>query len=239
MLLGHGRSIPEADGTARRARHARRSHPWLLAAVALGVIVVGLVAALALTAALGGDGADRPRAGADGPTDFVSYQDPQGRFGLSYPSDWRQVPPSAPDVALLLRVKPMAEDSMLVRVVPLAEPVKPDQLGEAKKITDRLVQGSDVRVLVERQVTLNGLPGYYYLYTFGEPGSDRFGLHAHYFLFSGSTMHVLVFQALPDTNFTELAPAFDSIARSYQVPSGTSSPAPATGSDPASEEPSG
>lgn len=185
--------------------------------------------ALALTAALGGDGADRSRAGADGadrsragadsPTDVVPYQDPQGRFRLAYPSDWRQVPPTAADVALLLRVKPTAENSMLVRVVPLAEPVvTPDQLLEAKKMTDSLVQGSDVRVLVERQVTLNGLPGYYYLYTFGEPGSDRFGVHAHYFLFSGSTMHVLVFQALPDTDFIELAPDFDSIARSYQVP---------------------
>jgi hypothetical protein len=237
MRLGHGRSAAGPDGTPRHARRARRSHPWLLATAALGAIVVGLVAALALIAALGGDGADR--AGADGPTDSVSYQDPQGRFRLSYPSDWRQVPPSAADVALLLRVKPMAEDSMLVRVVPLAEPVKLDQLLEAKKTTDGLLQGSGVRVLVERQVTLNGLPGYYYLYTFGEPGSDRFGLHAHYFLFSGSTMHVLVFQALPDTDFIELAPDFDSIARSYQVPSGTSSTAPATGSDPASAEPSG
>jgi hypothetical protein len=223
----------------RRARHARRSQPRLLAITALGVIVVGLVAALALTAALGGDGADRSSSGADGPTDVVSYQDPQGRFRLSYPSDWLQVPPSAEDVALLLRVKPRAQNSMLVRVVPLPEPVKPDRLLEAKKMTDSLVQGSDVRVLVERQVTLNGLPGYYYLYSFGEPGTDRFGVHAHYFLFSGSTMHVLVFQALPDTEFIELAPDFDSIAQSYQVPSGTSSPAPVTSSEPASPEPSG
>jgi hypothetical protein len=101
--LGPGREAAGQEGTRRHARHARRSRRWLLATAALGVIVVGLVTALALTAALGGDGADRSLTGADGPTDVVSYQDPQGRFGLSYPTDWSQVPPSATDVALLLR----------------------------------------------------------------------------------------------------------------------------------------
>lgn len=73
--------------------------------------------------------------------------------------------------------------------------------------------------------------------TLGEPGSAGFAVHAHYFLFSGSTMHVLVLQALPDTEFTELAPTFDRIARSYRVPVapirpaavGSTAPAPPAG----------
>ena len=60
--------------------------------------------------------------------------------------------------------------------------------------------------------------------TLGEPGSAGFAVHAHYFLFSGSTMHVLVLQALPDTEFTELAPTFDRIAHSYRVPVAQSGP---------------
>lgn len=90
-------------------------------------------------------------------------------------------------------------------------------MGDIKALTDRLLQGSNVHVVVQRPVQLGGLAGYYYLYTIGEPGSAGFGVHAHYFLFSGSTMHVMVLQALPDTDFTELAPTFDRIARSYRV----------------------
>ncbi len=148
---------------------------------------------------------------------FVPYEDPQGRFSLSHPSGWQQESSSTSQAALLLRTDPTSQNSMLVRVVPLDEPVRPEQLADAQKLTDSLVQASDVNVLVVRQITLNGVPGYYYLYTFGQPGSDRFGLHAHYFLFRGSTMHVLVFQALPDTEFVDLAPAFDAVARSYRV----------------------
>lgn len=148
---------------------------------------------------------------------FVPYEDPQGRFSLSYPGGWQLEPSAASQAALLLRTDPSSQSSMLVRIVPLDEPVRPEQLAEAKKLTDSVVQASDVNVVVVRQITLNDVPGYYYLYTFSEPGSDRFGLHAHYFLFSGSTMHVLVFQALPDTEFVDLAPDFDAIARSYRV----------------------
>ncbi|HWR47643.1 MAG TPA: hypothetical protein VN327_08550 [Pseudonocardiaceae bacterium] len=100
----------------------------------------------------------------------------------------------------------------------MSAPVNPAQLGDVKALTDKLLGGSNVRVLVQRAVRVNGVPGYYYLYTPGEPGSASFGVHAHYFLFSGSTMHVLVLQALPDTDFTDLGPTFDRIARSYRIP---------------------
>ncbi len=212
-------------------RRWRLRNRWLLGSGA--VVIVGLGLAVALGITVGGSEAEQGHAagtnGGQQPS-FVQYQDPQGRFAVSYPQGWQRVPSSDPQVALLLRTEPGAQDSMLVRIVPLSEPVTAAQLAGAKRITDRLVQASDVRILVQRQITLNGLPGYYYLYTFGKPGSDRFGVHAHYFLFSGSTMHVLVFQALPDTHFVELAPTFDRIARSYQVqPGEPSNPPPATG----------
>ena len=48
-------------------------------------------------------------------------------------------------------------------------------------------------------------------------------MHAHYFLFSGTKMNVLVFQALPD-DFANVAPTFDMIAESFRsdpnVPAG-------------------
>jgi hypothetical protein len=150
----------------------------------------------------------------------VAYQDPQGRFSVSYPQGWSLRTSTDPQVALLASAGPGSGsgDSMLVRVVSLPAPVDPAQLGEVKALTDRLLQGSNVHVVVARPVQLAGLAGYYYLYTLGQPGSAGFAVHAHYFLFSGSTMHVLVLQALPDTDFTELAPTFDQVAHSYRVP---------------------
>ncbi len=203
---------------SRIPHQGRGQRRWLLGTG--GMVIVALGFALWLGAmAVGGKaptGPSDPVGGAPEPA-FVPYQDPQGRFSLSYPTGWQQEPSSASEAALLLRTGPASQSSMLVRIVPLDEPVKPEQLADARKFTDGLVQASDVKVLVVRQITLNGVPGFYYLYTFGRPGSDRFGLHAHYFLFSGPTMHVLVFQALPDTEFVDLAPAFDAIARSYRV----------------------
>lgn len=194
---------------------------WLVGSAAVLVVALGMAAVLGYTLAGpapgGAEQATESNAAAGNRAEFVQYQDPKGRFTVSYPQSWSRVPSSDPEVAMLARAAPGSQDSMLVRVVSLAQPINPAQLGEAKKLTDELVKASDVKIAVERQITLNGVPGYYYLYTFGKPGSDQFGMHAHYFLFSGSTMHVLVFQALPDTHFVDLAPTFDRIARSYQV----------------------
>lgn len=206
------------------------------------VVIVALGLAVLLRYSMGGDGHVRAAspAGEVVPA-LTTYQDPQDRFSVSYPRNWSRLPSADPQVALLAGPAGSA-DSMLVRVVPLPTPVNQAQLGEVKAITDKLLQGSSVRMLVERPVTLNGSPGYYYLYTIGTPGSADFGVHAHYFLFNGSTMHVLVLQALPDTDFTDLAPTFDRIARSYRVEpaaplllppaAGMTAPGPAAGAGP-------
>lgn len=207
-------------------RHRTR---WLLAltAVALGTAVV---ATLGLTVlGWGGRGGSEQAApvASQGPV-FVRYQDPQGRFAISYPQSWQRLPSSDPQVALVLRAGPASQDSVLVRIVQLAKPVDLAHLDGAHQVTDALVRGSDVRVLVERPITLNGMPGFYYLYTFGQPGSGRFGIHAHYFLFaSPTTVDVLVCQALPDTDFVTLAPLFDQVAQSYQaLPAAAPNPGP-------------
>lgn len=149
---------------------------------------------------------------------FTQFEDPGGRFTISYPASWQRVPSTDPQVPLRVRAGARSQDSLLVRIARLDEPVDPAHPTSAKKQVDELVRGSDVRVLLDRPITLNGTPALYYLYTFGKPGSDRFGIHAHYFLFtSPRTVHVLVLQALPDTEFAELAPVFDRIARSYHA----------------------
>ncbi len=149
---------------------------------------------------------------------FVRYEDPQGRFAVSYPRSWQRVPSSDPQVALLVLAGRGSRDSMLVRVVPRPESLNPSNLAQAEKITDALVSSSDVRTRLSVRLTLDGLPGLYYLYKFGKPGTPSYGIHAHYFLFGKSKMYVIVFQALPDDHYVDLAPIWDRITRSFQVP---------------------
>ena len=61
-----------------------------------------------------------------------------------------------------------------------------------------VASNSTVKVLKEQAISLNGMLGYYYFYTF-EDGPVT-AVHAHYFLFSGNKMNILVFQTLPGAN---------------------------------------
>jgi len=88
-------------------------------------------------------------------------------------------------------------------------------LANVKTVTDGIVSSNaSVQVLKQQAVQLNGMVGYYYFYTF----TDDAGLsavHAHYFLFQGRKMNMIVFQASPD-DFTRMAPIFDKVAESFR-----------------------
>ena len=62
-----------------------------------------------------------------------------------------------------------------------------------------------------------GLPGYFYFYSFKDPASGQEGVHTHYFLFKGSTMISVVFQALPKDSFQGLAHLYDDVIGSFKV----------------------
>lgn len=128
------------------------------------VAVVGVVVWLRLMR--GGDGPARaPVPAGEQVAGLVAYQDPQGRFRVAYPRGWSLRASTDPQVALLASAGPgpAAGDSMLVRVVSLPTPVDPAHLDEVKAVTDRLVGGSNVQVVVARPVQLGGLVGCYYL----------------------------------------------------------------------------
>jgi len=110
--------------------------------------------------------------------------------------------------------------------VPIQTPATAANLENFKAVTDGLVgSNSTVQVLKQQAVSLNGMLGYYYFYTFTDGGVAA--VHAHYFLFSGNKMNIIVFQALPD-DFEAMAATFDRIAESFR--SDPSVPAAATAS---------
>lgn len=147
--------------------------------------------------------------------EFVTFTDPDVGVTISYPKTWTRITTKPGDPSVRLVVEASALDSLLVRVVTLEKPVTAANLGDIKSVTDAIVSGTDVKILQQRSITLNGLPGYYYLYTFKDAGTGQEGVHAHYFIFQGRKMNILVFQALPSGDFSGLASTFDRIASSF------------------------
>ena len=153
---------------------------------------------------------------------LVEFRDEQAGFALSYPKAWVRATAPNPQIVLVAAEHDPAKNqggSILVRVTPLDTPVGKAQLLEARKATDALVSSSDgVALKAEPTETeQNGLPGLYYLYTFRDPVSGLSGAHSHYFLFKDKTMISVVFQALPQGDFSRLAPLFDRVAGSIRV----------------------
>ena len=156
------------------------------------------------------------------PDELLEFRDDQAGFALSYPKTWVRAAAPNPQIVLVTAEHDPAKNqggSILVRTTQLDAPVGKAQLAEARKATDAMVASSDgVSLKAEPTETeQGGLPGVYYLYTFRDPISGLTGVHSHFFLFKGSTMISVVFQALPDGDFGRLAPLFDRVAGSIRV----------------------
>ncbi|MBW3556044.1 MAG: hypothetical protein KY454_03795 [Actinobacteria bacterium] len=151
------------------------------------------------------------------PADFVTYTDSDAGFSLKHPNTWRRVPtedlqvPDPPNLVL----SPGGLDYVSVRVTELEGKVGPDNVGDLKAVTDAIISEAEVRVLEQRSVTVNGMVGYYYLYTFSDTASKQEGLHSHYFLFRDNKMYAVVFQAVPAEAIRRLEPTFDAIRDSF------------------------
>ena len=93
-----------------------------------------------------------------------------------------------------------------------------ENLPNIKAFTDGIVGSNKSAVILKVQaININGMPGYYYLYTFTDPQTGGQGAHAHYFLFRGRNMYTVVFQAFPSDGFTRLSKVFDQMAESFNT----------------------
>jgi hypothetical protein len=148
---------------------------------------------------------------------MVRFEGREGSFSISYPSGWSRLSSSDEEVELIAARD--ATGSFLVRVVPLDFEVLPEGLPRARMLTDRLVGRARrlKQLSPPQQIQLGGLPGFLYIYTFRDASTRQTGAHAHYFLFQGTRMITLVFQALPADRLGLLAPTFERIAKSFRA----------------------
>lgn len=151
------------------------------------------------------------------PAGFIQFRNDQAGIELAYPSTWTKLTPKDPQILLLIAQG--TQDSVLVRASELQEAVGPQQLAAAKQVTDKLVMSNKtVQMITEpKQITLGGLPGFFYFYSFKDSATGQEGAHSHFFLFNGKTMISMVFQTLPRERFASTAPTFDKIAASFHA----------------------
>ncbi len=168
-------------------------------------------------------------------SEFATFTSEQDGFSIRYPKAWPFLEVGdeggvAWDVG--------GADAVDVRLLQRTEvPTTAENLSNIKALTDGIVGTNKTAVILKEQpITLNGMPGYYYLYTFTEPQTGAEGAHAHYFLFRGRNMYTLIFQALPADGFIRLSKVFDQVAGSFQTRPDTS-PAPTPGEAPTTTVP--
>jgi hypothetical protein len=205
---------------------ARSQNKLIIVLSVLTVVAVGLVA---LAVALNNRTADNgPAPAVAVPVPTTTFRDAATGLTVDYPRSWRKV--DVPVADYRLAVDGGSNVAFTIRVVPIQTPATAANLENFKAVTDGLVgSNSTVQVLKNQAISLNGMLGYYYFYTFVDGGVAA--VHAHYFLFSGNKMNVLVFQSLPD-DFQNLAATFDKIAESFRsdpnVPSAAAAPSSTT-----------
>ncbi|MPZ65598.1 MAG: hypothetical protein GEU83_08795 [Pseudonocardiaceae bacterium] len=151
------------------------------------------------------------------PGEVVEFRSEQAGFALSYPKSWTRLQSEDPQVELVAAKN--QQDSFLVRVVELETAVGPEQLPQAKKLADDIVNSNEsVELLAEpAQIELAGLPGYFYFYSFEDAATKQTGAHTHFFLFDGKKMITIVFQSVPKEQFPQTAPTFDQITSSFRL----------------------
>jgi hypothetical protein len=204
--------MAEAPGGVQPAARRR----WIAAAVA-AIILVGAASMMIGRELISPAVPDPPARAADDPVggDLVAFDDPARAISISHPPGWRRVASGDPAVVFLAEGD---NASMLVRTADLGVEIRPEDLDTAKDVSDDLVRAGQHKLLrPPKQVTLGGLPGYLYLYTFPDPVTGQRGAHAHYFLFRDQTLITLVFQTVPAERFAASAPLFDRIGETLRA----------------------
>lgn len=149
---------------------------------------------------------------------LVAFRDAETGFSIDYPTSWQEQRARSGDVRLAISPRQGDGEALVVRLLPIEQPATAENLPQFKAVTDGIVTGDkSARILKEQPITLNGLPGYFYMYTFKDNGTGVEGVHSHYFLFEGKRMFTLVFQASPAADFEGLAALFDQMAQSVRV----------------------
>lgn len=239
------------SGPDRTAPSAGSSRAVVVVSIIGALVVVALVAFVIVRPG-GGTGVVAPGTasttttsvapGADSNTgttlpdsELTTYVDDDAGFSLRYPKSWERFRSDDPDVQLVAAQSSVddgpAGNGLVVRMFRSEVATTSENLENVRSFTDGVVGSNPTaKVLQQRVININGMPGYFYLYTFTDEITGREGAHGHYFLFRGRKVNQLILQAVPTEGYARLAQVFDQIGESFKSDPDTVPPveAPAT-----------
>lgn len=233
----HGTKEVSRGGSGDRRQAVRRYWPFAVMALCTLVLGVGLFMAIDSTKEPSSPQPPSSQAAPKKtpPEQLERFSDQEGGFTLSYPKSWRRipVPPEASDLRLVLSTgipdpgapgnpNPTGNDGMWVRVIP------PNQVeqkytefdAEIKSLTGDKPCGTEGSAcLRQEQASVAGMNGLRFVYTSPDGISGQNSIHVQYFLRRNQqgNLYVIVFQAIPTTDLSGLAPAFDEVVASFQA----------------------
>lgn len=196
---------PVDEALEEPAEPGARKRSWTPVLLVLLLLSVGVGAYFGFRGA--DDGSTAPTTSAAS-GEFITVNDKEAGFTVSYPEKWAELAPASGEQRLLLSAG--GQNYFQVKVRPVDPATVDQQIAEALK---------DVKMVTDpRQFQLNGVKTYYFLYyTPITEKSPTEGVHAHYFVINGDVLYTMVFQALPTEQFSALAPTFDQVAESFRV----------------------
>lgn len=193
--------------------------------VALGAV---LVVAVGFTAA----SLNAPRSPAGPSEKLVEFKDEAAGFSVSYPRSWNRIEKPKDPLVRLLAGPPATDDTISVKVIRLPAKVVIDANTPAADIAaiqgtlDQIIDQLPglTQVVQRNRLTVNGTPGWYYIYRFKDKGVQ--GVHFRYFMFEGDKEYIITFQAFPEDHFGGLAATFDRIIATFNFKLGQAEPTP-------------
>lgn len=226
----------QAGDDARGGGGRRRWSPARVAVLALAVVALGAV----LFFTRGGDDPAEDAAPVPAGMDdnYETYIDPEAGFSLEHPETW--IPIARPDASRRLVLGAGGKNTVSVRYNENDQAINTiEDLEKIRPTTDRIAGPEGVQVLKREALLVNGMPTLYYLSRFTDEATGAKGVNAQHFLFQGTNMYILLFQAFPEEEFDRLAPEFDKIRASfrgdpdYVAPPAAEAPEPSPPAEPA------
>ena len=155
------------------------------------------------------------------PPSTVRFTDTLTDVSIAYPASWVRRMSRDQAVRFVASSRDAsAAVSVSVRKSEL-EPVTAESLPIVRPLTDDLLRQDDrIGAVPEPEpVTVDGLPGYRYTYTYRRDEGGN-GAHVHYFLFKPDRLVQLVLQAVPAAKLESLRPTFARMAASFRATKG-------------------
>lgn len=156
------------------------------------------------------------------PVGYRTFRDEETGFSLAHPETW--VPIARPDDNRRLLLSAGGDNSLSVRYNLNDQAIDTDADLEAiLTTTQRIVESGGAKVLKRQGFNLHGIDGITYLSRFTNEETGRSHVNAHYFLFQGRKMFVVLFQAAPDpplepeVQFERMLPDINAILDSFAI----------------------